>query len=194
MTVSDYFCIFAAAIALLNHFTYSLTAMGFVFKKAAPSTRHLNLLKVAFQGVGLSLFCLVWRSRAQLDQMQFIQALISLILVLKSTVLFWWTKRTNQSQPLTIAFSTDTPLHLVKNGPYAWVRHPFYVSYLLNFLGLVVLVLQPLSVGLFFIILAVYYQAATFEEKKFQNSSLAQEYAQYQKKVGLFFPKRGSCH
>src|SRR5689334_9556331 len=49
-----------------------------------------------------------------------------------SVALFWWSIATNKNRPLSAAFSPDIPAHLVDRGPYRFVRHPFYASYLLT--------------------------------------------------------------
>src|ERR1700688_3872483 len=40
--------------------------------------------------------------------------------------LFWWAVHINAPKPLSAVFSRDLPVHLVTQGPYRLVRHPFY--------------------------------------------------------------------
>ena len=51
------------------------------------------------------------------------------VLFLVDFTLFWWTVRVNAAHPLTLAFSIDQPSFLQQAGPYRFVRHPFYFSY-----------------------------------------------------------------
>jgi len=52
-----------------------------------------------------------------------------------STALFWWAIRTHRKKPLAIAFTEHVPEHVVSEGPHRFVRHPFYTSYLLAWMG-----------------------------------------------------------
>lgn len=106
-----------------------------------------------------------------------------------SLALFFATLQTNRARPLTLAYDRDTPEHLNRQGPYAWVRHPFYLAYLLAFTsgwigsGEILLALVP---AFFF---ALYWDAASREEAKFLRSPLAGDYRAYQAQAGRFWPK-----
>lgn len=106
-----------------------------------------------------------------------------------SLALFFAALRANRAQPLTLAYDTDTPEHLNRKGPYACVRHPFYLAYLLAFTsgwigsGELVLGLVP---AFFF---ALYWDASSREEAKFMQSPLAGEYRAFQAQAGRFWPK-----
>lgn len=114
---------------------------------------------------------------------------IGLAFYLSSLCLFWWSVYTNYSKPLSAAFSSDQPLHLINTGPYRIIRHPFYVSYTLSWLAGAIIVDKfwlYLTVIMMFIL---YWCAAVNEERKFEKSSLATSYKRYQEKVGMFLPK-----
>ena len=102
--------------------------------------------------------------------------------------LFWWAIRTSLRHPLSAAFSPDLPKHLVARGPYKIIRHPLYCSYLLCWLaGWVAtgrLWLAPTIAAM----LVIYLRAAAEEERKFTLSPLADAYARYRARTGLFFP------
>jgi protein-S-isoprenylcysteine O-methyltransferase Ste14 len=106
-----------------------------------------------------------------------------------SLALFFAALKANRAQPLTLAYDTDIPEHLNRRGPYARVRHPFYLAYLLAFTsgwigsGEIVLALVP---AFFF---ALYWDASSREEAKFMQSPLAGEYRAYQAQAGRFWPK-----
>jgi protein-S-isoprenylcysteine O-methyltransferase Ste14 len=116
------------------------------------------------------------------------QALAAASLYLLALGLFWWAVRTSMSRPLSAVFSPDTPLHLVEHGPYRFIRHPLYSSYLLTwtagFLATGRLWLVPTVV----VMLLVYIQAAGMEEDKFARSPLADLYRHYRASTGMFFP------
>ncbi len=97
--------------------------------------------------------------------------------------LFWWAVRTTRARRLTLAFSADQPCFLHESGPYAWVRHPFYVSYVLFWVATALLChrwahwLVPAAMA------AVYVRAARMEEAKFAASHLAADYERYRSRT-----------
>lgn len=113
----------------------------------------------------------------------------SLGLFTASLLIFGWAILASRRTPPTVAFDTDQPVFLLRHGPYRYVRHPFYLSYLLfwtatasAFTGLLPWV-APL------VMLAVYQNAASREERKFAVSNLASAYAQYRSQAGMFLPR-----
>ena len=103
-------------------------------------------------------------------------------------VIFWSAIDVNRKQPLAACFSGNEQLHLVERGPYRFVRHPFYCSYLLTWLAGGVATLNPLLLATFVVMAVLYRVAATKEEKKFAASPLADDYRRYRRCTGQFFP------
>ncbi len=103
-------------------------------------------------------------------------------------VLFWSAVRANSARPLTLAFSPDAPGHLVAWGPYRRVRHPFYASYALAWLGGALAGSHALLLVPFVVMGALYVRAARLEEAKFAQSPLAEAYAAYRARTGMFWP------
>ncbi len=104
--------------------------------------------------------------------------------------LFWWSVRTTRPQRLSLAFDDDVPSFLHRGGPYRWIRHPFYASYVLFWIATSLATpgalswIVPVGFG------ATYVAAATKEERKFTASSLAAEYARYRSHTGMLLPLR----
>jgi protein-S-isoprenylcysteine O-methyltransferase Ste14 len=102
---------------------------------------------------------------------------------------FAWAVRTTRRSPPTLAFDNDLPHILLRHGPYRYVRHPFYLSYLLFWIGTAMSApaslawLAPLIMG------TLYRHAALREEQKFARSDLAPDYASYRKQAGMFLPR-----
>ncbi len=115
-------------------------------------------------------------------------------LYVSSLALFWWAIYTNLHKPLSAAFSPDLPAHLVAQGPYRFIRHPLYCSYLLSWaagwMATGRLWLAPTVVVMFII----YVIAAAQEEKKFAASPMAVAYEQYRAATGLFLPNPLKFH
>jgi protein-S-isoprenylcysteine O-methyltransferase Ste14 len=102
--------------------------------------------------------------------------------------IFWWTISAHRVKPLAACFSRHEELHLVKHGPYRFVRHPFYCSYLLAWLAGAVGTLDPRLALTFVVMFVLYLVAAVSEEKKFASSSLSEAYADYCGATGRFLP------
>ncbi len=106
--------------------------------------------------------------------------------------LFAWTVFATRHTPPTLAFDTDEPAFLLRHGPYRYVRHPFYLSYLLFWTGTAAAScgfapwLAPL------VMLAVYRVAAGREEQKFAGSDFRGAYDAYRLEAGMFFPRARS--
>ncbi len=102
--------------------------------------------------------------------------------------LYWWAIATNRKRRLSAAFSDDLPTHLVEDGPYRLVRHPFYCSYLLVWSAGVIgsgclWLLVTVAV-----MLGIYVRAAYIEERKFARCALANEYEAFRRRTGLLIP------
>ena len=109
--------------------------------------------------------------------------------LIAALALFEWARRTVRCQFFSWIFSSDTPAFLCTSGPYAYVRNPFYTSYLLTMASTLVMVpslFRLLVLGG----LVIYFDvAARHEERKFAGSALAEEYARYRQRTGRFLPK-----
>ncbi len=110
---------------------------------------------------------------------------------LLSIGLFIWAIRCTRETRPSLAFSTDEPTCLLREGPYRYVRHPFYVSYLLFWAGTAIATPGPIAWIMPALMLLIYTDAARREEAKFARSSLAAAYRQYRGKVGMFLPHLG---
>ena len=115
-------------------------------------------------------------------------AAISALLYGAALGIFWWAIATNRVKPLSACFSKEDQLHLVQHGPYRFVRHPFYCSYLLTWMAGTIAT-ESILLGLTTItMLTLYSMAASKEEKKFTQSALGPVYAAYRSRTGQFLP------
>ena len=114
---------------------------------------------------------------------------LALLLFAAALALFGWTIRATSQTPPTLAFDTDKPSFLLRHGPYRYVRHPFYLSYLLFWTGTAVAAsgLAPWLTPA--VMLAVYRIAAGREEQKFAGSDFRMAYEAYQRHAGMFLPR-----
>ena len=102
--------------------------------------------------------------------------------------LFWWAVAANRTRPLSLAFSSDAPEHLVACGPYRRVRHPFYAAYSLAWLAGAVTTADASLFVPVVVMGALYVRAARLEEAKFAASPLADAYVAYRARTGMFWP------
>lgn len=114
---------------------------------------------------------------------------VGLIMLIFSFILFWITIRESKQAKLLAAFDEKMPHGLLKTGPYAYVRHPFYTSYLIQWAGWAIAAWNIWAIVPVVAMTATYYKAATDEENKFSNTDLAESYAEYKASTGRFFPK-----
>ncbi len=115
-------------------------------------------------------------------------AIIGTILLLASFGLFFWTLKSFK-QPPAVAFADAIIAPLNTSGPYRFIRHPFYTSYLMAWLG------GTFATGCWWLILTflsmcvIYWKAASEEERQWLSGKNEQAYRSYMQKTGKFFIK-----
>jgi protein-S-isoprenylcysteine O-methyltransferase Ste14 len=85
----------------------------------------------------------------------------------------------------------DLPLpeRLLTDGPYRWIRHPFYLGYIIGALAPPVAVGQPLLVVIAGGMIAITLSAAFREERVWLSSPRAAAYREYSSRTGMFVPR-----
>lgn len=111
---------------------------------------------------------------------------IAILIYLSGLILFVWALVT--ARQLDFA-SSNREGKLISNGPYAFVRHPCYVSYILFWLGSCLLLSELLMWVSFVILIWVYAYSARSEESQILQSHLREDYLVYKSRVGMFLPK-----
>src|SRR5208283_3575003 len=137
----------------------------FASQKLPPAMKFLVAL--SYLAVFIYLFAL-WTGAAPLWQ-----RIAGLCLQLVAAGLFNWARTTTLGNRFTAAFDIDEPEFLVKAGPYRFVRHPFYVSYITFWVGSSLGGNSSVLWLICFVLIGSYIAAALFEERKFKNSELA---------------------
>ena len=90
---------------------------------------------------------------------------------------------------LRLAFDPSPPSTVLREGPYRWVRHPFYASYSLFWLGCALGSLSATCALLGGVLIVFYVKAARDEESAFRASPFADDYANYARATGMLCPK-----
>ena len=165
-----------------------LLSFGWAMKNffTKPDRMTLGMKLTTFTGVAFSIlhFVLLLTS----SSVTVLTAAIAACLYLGSLALFWWTIQANRAKPLSACFSRSERLHLVQHGPYRFVRHPFYLSYLLAWLGGAAATQSIYLAITVAVMLGIYISAANKEERRFSESAHAAEYRAYRDRTGQFLP------
>lgn len=83
----------------------------------------------------------------------------------------------------------NAPAHIVTYGPYGWVRHPFYVAFILLAIGGALIARDTVTLAALPLCLLSLDWTARREEKKLLASSLGDEYGAYRERTGRFVPR-----
>lgn len=137
---------------------------------------------VLSSGVFLSFLCIYFRQPAFAQWTGLAMLIISFLLCLA-------TVRESRNARLLAAFDEKLPHGLLKTGPYAVVRHPFYTSYLIQWIGWAIASWSPWAILPVVLMTTIYTIAARDEESKFARTEMAEEYENYKKKAGRFLPR-----
>ncbi len=114
---------------------------------------------------------------------------MAVLLFAGALAMFGWSIRATWRTPPTLAFDNDAPSFLLHHGPYRYVRHPFYLAYLLFWVGTAAATHGLLGWIVPVLAVALYFHAAAREEQKFAKSGLNEAYASYREQAGMFFPR-----
>jgi len=156
----------------------------FFGRPADANPRGLKVLSICGSGFAILHFAAI----VMASSIPRWRALSAASLYVSALALFWWAIRSNASRPLSAVFSKDLPQHLMDRGPYRFIRHPFYCSYLLTWTAGIMATAQIWLVPTLVVMFAIYLRAAHQEEKKFTRSPLAVNYERYRSRTGLFLP------
>jgi protein-S-isoprenylcysteine O-methyltransferase Ste14 len=82
----------------------------------------------------------------------------------------------------------DPPQHIVTWGAYAYIRHPFYASFLLTLTGSLLLAPNWGTLAACLAGLVMLNATAAREERRLSASEFGEEYRRYLEHTGRFFP------
>lgn len=106
-----------------------------------------------------------------------------------STALIVWAIHTLRPAAPGLAFCGQRPRGLVTQGPYAWVRHPLYTSYMLSlaagFAATGSWLLAPFAA----VLCSAYVVAAREEDRILAAGELRGEFEAWRARTGAFLPK-----
>jgi protein-S-isoprenylcysteine O-methyltransferase Ste14 len=176
--------LFFAALAAGTCFI-QLMSIFFVFKKVESTTNPFyRFFQFQFWAVWITFFYFYFNQ----EKPATVFLATSSVIIVAGLGLFFYCSSLIRQRKLTIVFSKDSPEFHLSKGPYAYVRHPFYTSYIGTYAALALVnqnwICSALSCSMFL----TYFFAARYEEKKFLNSNFKDSYASYMQTTGMFFP------
>lgn len=170
-------------VIAIGFFLATVWAVRFHFSSQRPPLAFvaLSLMSVA----SLGLYCdIVWR-RPPMDWRLY----ATLGLFVAAVGLFGAAVAASRAAKLRLIFDKSAPTDLVKSGPYAFIRHPFYTSYMLFWLGCAIATLHSYNFAFFAVLIAMLTAGAIGEERSFETSPHAEAYARYRATTGMFWPR-----
>jgi isoprenylcysteine carboxyl methyltransferase (ICMT) family protein YpbQ len=117
--------------------------------------------------------------------------IVGMLLIVGSVSMQFATMATNRV-PLALWHQDgdqNAPKQIVTFGPYRFVRHPFYVSFILLTLGSAFITRDIITMGAVPLALLSLDWTVRNEERKLLASPLGGEYGAYRARTGRFFPK-----
>lgn len=152
----------------------------FVSKGPLPPVGTMVIVAAALTSVAVFLWSIATAPSDDLAPIPFYAAAITL---------FLWAVRTTRNKSFLPSFSNVVPDALTVDGPYRFVRHPFYASYLLYHLGNAIATTSWLPWAMFAVMLGIYVRAALNEEGHLAKGTYAQAYLAYKRRTGMFIPR-----
>lgn len=184
MSTFSQFVLLLAGLSIICWLSFAWAIVWHFHRSTAPSPL-MRLVAVLGTVFG------IWQAAtiAALDAISLPAALSGVCLYVMSLALFWWAVSATKAHRLSLAFASAQSSRIIVHGPYRWIRHPFYASYLLYWLAGVLtswqweLLLTVILMG------GLYGKAAVREERAFLLGDQAETYRHYMARTGRLFPK-----
>jgi protein-S-isoprenylcysteine O-methyltransferase Ste14 len=115
---------------------------------------------------------------------------ISLVLIAIAQALFTWAIRHSKDKRLSLAMDEQMQSgSIITTGPWRYMRHPFYASYMIFWLACALATQHIISVIAFLTLSGIYAYSARREEHALSTGPLRKDYIEYRDTVGFFYPR-----
>lgn len=106
-----------------------------------------------------------------------------------SAMIFAAALKASRGRGLTLAFDPLAPSELLEHGPYARVRHPFYLSYILFWCAIAIAApVWPMAL-VAALLSILYFVSAKAEERALLGSPHADAYRALMRRTGFLWPR-----
>ncbi len=171
-------------IYLMNVAAFSWALKNFFRNEGQLPPKMRQLKSIAAVIALIQIVTILFSPRASL-----VLQIMGFVLCLLSAVLFWITLRFNQQNPLPVAFSKLETNSIRSTGPYKFIRHPFYLSYILTWMA-APFTAESWALSLTsFLMLAAYIKLIKDEESALLSGAHAETYQKYRSQTGALIPK-----
>jgi protein-S-isoprenylcysteine O-methyltransferase Ste14 len=114
---------------------------------------------------------------------------VAAVLLAGALTLYEWTRHTIRSRRFGVGWGNHVPEEVCDVGPYRWVRHPIYLSYLLTFGAVAIALPHWMTLASLAGNSLLFLHAMRNDEKNIADSPIAAAYAAYRQRTGMFFPR-----
>lgn len=115
--------------------------------------------------------------------------LFSILLYCYSIFIFCWAWRENKTRSFDFVGSNRMPKQIIQEGPYKFVRHPFYASYISAWIASYISTRDIIVLFISITLFIFYFHHSMREEKRFLDSHLSEQFRIYSSKSGMFIPR-----
>jgi protein-S-isoprenylcysteine O-methyltransferase Ste14 len=127
---------FLLSLICYGSFTWAVAAL---FRRDGPLTFAMQSLAATDTMFSLIQWWAIFDSRSSA-----MGRTVGALLFLSALALFWWSVPYARRSGLGLAFAADRGADFIFVGPYRWIRHPFYASYMLYWIAGSVAAGEPL--------------------------------------------------
>jgi protein-S-isoprenylcysteine O-methyltransferase Ste14 len=107
--------------------------------------------------------------------------------------LYEWARHAIWGRRFGVAWGAHVPETLCDDGPYRYVRHPLYASYVLASAAELVALPHWITAATLLFNVVLWTQLARRDERVIAGSALAADYAAYRERTGMFLPRLSSA-
>lgn len=171
----------------INFLSFILGALN-IFEKPTNPDWKLKLMSLSTLLFMAGQVLMVYTSTT----LSFYSTIWGVPIILIGLLLFLWTARSiiqHSSDKLSPIYSKEDATKILTEGPFHYIRHPFYAAYILSFLGGAITANTAWAFLICLPISLIYGFAAHTEEAQLARGPKAEEYLAYKKKTGKFFPR-----
>jgi len=169
--------------------TYSLILCSFVWSRFSffeSSTQTSSKVSMLYDSVVVVFIFLSFRGLYLKSDLPTLNATMALMAIFSSSALFTWSLKSAKGAKIVFNNTVD---QLYTEGAFGFVRHPFYTSYSLTWIGATYAVDYKYLYFPLAYLLVFYLITAISEERCILRGKYSEEYLIYRKNVGMFFPR-----